>query len=86
MQPSRPNCELCSVHSPTQVLKVVRARRTDGRSSVVLRNTCSSDNKIFEIFTAVRIQTVVFWAATPSGVVVGYQRFGGPCCLHFQGE
>jgi len=23
---------------------------------------------------------------TPSTVVVGYQRFGGPCCIHFQDE
>jgi len=24
----------------------------------------------------------VFWAVTPCRVVVGYQRFTGPCCLH----
>jgi len=24
----------------------------------------------------------VFWIVTPFRVVVGYQRFGGPCCLH----
>jgi hypothetical protein len=23
---------------------------------------------------------------TPCGVVVGYRRFGGPCCLHLQGR
>jgi hypothetical protein len=23
---------------------------------------------------------------TPSSVAVGYQRFGGPCCLHLQGD
>jgi len=22
----------------------------------------------------------------PCSIVVGYQRFGGPCCLHLQGE
>jgi hypothetical protein len=28
----------------------------------------------------------VFWIMTPCSVVVGYQRFGGPCCLHLQGK
>jgi len=23
---------------------------------------------------------------TPQGVAVGYQRFGGPCCVHLHGE
>jgi hypothetical protein len=32
------------------------------------------------------IQVVVFWLMTQCSVVVGYQRFGGPCCLHLQGE
>jgi hypothetical protein len=26
---------------------------------------------------------VVFWVVTPCSAVVGYQRFRGPCCLHF---
>jgi hypothetical protein len=29
---------------------------------------------------------VVFWVMTLLSDVVGYQRLGGPCCLHFQGE
>jgi len=33
-----------------------------------------------EIIAAMKIHVVVFW------VVVGYQRFGGPCCFHLQGE
>jgi len=28
---------------------------------------------------------VVFQVVTPRGVVVGYARFGAPCCLHSQG-
>jgi hypothetical protein len=40
----------------------------------------------FEIFTAVKIQVQVFWFVTPSGIVGGYRCFGGPCCLHLQGE
>jgi hypothetical protein len=32
------------------------------------------------------LQVVVFWVVTPCIVVVGYQRFRGPCCLHLQGE
>jgi hypothetical protein len=31
-------------------------------------------------------QVEVFWVVTPCSVVVGYQRFGVPCCLHLQGE
>jgi len=27
----------------------------------------------------------VFWVVTPCSVVVGYQRFRGPCCLHIKG-
>jgi len=28
---------------------------------------------------------MVIWAMTPCSNVVGYQHFGGPCWLHFQG-
>jgi len=35
----------------------------------------------FEAFTAVMFQVEVFWVVTPCNVVVGYQRFGGSCCL-----
>jgi len=34
----------------------------------------------------VKIQVEVFWVVTPCSVVVGYQRFGEPCCLHLHGE
>jgi hypothetical protein len=40
----------------------------------------------FEAFAAVTFQVDVFWIVTPCSVVVGYQRFRGPCCLHFQCE
>jgi hypothetical protein len=33
---------------------------------------------------AVMFQVQVFWIVTPCSVVVGYQRFGEPCCLHLQ--
>jgi hypothetical protein len=39
-----------------------------------------------EVFMAVNIQIKVFWIVTPCSDVVGYQRFGGSCCLHVQGE
>jgi len=29
-----------------------------------------------------KIKVEVFWLVTPCSVVVGYQRFRGPCCLH----
>jgi hypothetical protein len=32
------------------------------------------------------LQVVAFWILTASSYVVGYQRFGGLCCLHLQGE
>jgi len=31
-------------------------------------------------------QVAVFSVVTPCTDVVGYRRFGGPCCLHLQGE
>jgi hypothetical protein len=31
-------------------------------------------------------QVDVFCIVTPCNVVVGYQCFRGPCCLHLQGE
>jgi hypothetical protein len=34
----------------------------------------------------VKIQVEVFWVVTPCSVVVGYQCFGEPFCLHVQGE
>jgi len=37
-------------------------------------------------FAAVMFQVDVFWVVTLCSVVVGQQRFGGPCCLHFQGS
>jgi hypothetical protein len=37
-----------------------------------------------ETFTAVVFQVEAFCVVTPSGVVLGYQRFKGPCCLHLQ--
>jgi len=32
----------------------------------------------------VDMEVDVFWVLTPCSVVLGYQRFGGPCCLHLQ--
>jgi hypothetical protein len=32
------------------------------------------------------IQVEAFWVMAPRSVVVGYERFTGPCCLHLQGE
>jgi hypothetical protein len=40
----------------------------------------------FQAFTTVKIQIEILWVVTPCSVVVGYQRFRGPCCLHLQGE
>jgi hypothetical protein len=37
-------------------------------------------------FTAMKIHVLVFRAVTLCSVVVGYQRFRGPCCLHLHSE
>jgi hypothetical protein len=41
-----------------------------------------------KLFVAMKIHVGVFWLwhRVPCSVVVGCQRFGGPCCLHLQGE
>jgi len=33
-----------------------------------------------------KIQVVALWLVTPCSVAIRYDRFGGPCCLHLQGE
>jgi hypothetical protein len=40
----------------------------------------------FEIYMEVKIQVEFLWVVTLCSFVVGYQRFGGPWCLHLQGE
>jgi len=49
------------------------------RSKDLILNVCSLVAR-FETFTAVMFQGEVFWLMTPYSVVVGYQRFRGPCC------
>jgi len=39
-----------------------------------------------EVFTAIKIQIAVSWVVTLHAGVVGYQHFGGLCCLHLQDE
>jgi len=40
----------------------------------------------FEIFTAMKIQVMIFCFVTPCSEVAGYQRFGTLCFLHLQVE
>jgi hypothetical protein len=40
----------------------------------------------FEAFTTVKFQVEIFWVLTPCSFVVRYKSFGGPFCLHLQGE
>jgi hypothetical protein len=44
----------------------------------------NSGNVRFETLAAVMFQVKVFWVVTPCSVVVGYQCFRRPCCLHLQ--
>jgi hypothetical protein len=46
----------------------------DGRSEEVVLSYCCN------------IQVEVVWVVASCSITVGYQRFGGPCCLHLQGE
>jgi hypothetical protein len=45
----------------------------------ICKEICEIFDARFEAFTAVIFQLEVFWVVTPCSVVVGYQRFGGPC-------
>jgi hypothetical protein len=45
----------------------------------------SSQPKLLATFE-VKVQVDVFWSVTLYSVVVGYQPFGEPCCLHLQCE
>jgi len=38
------------------------------------------------VFMVTKIQVAVFWVVTMCSVVLEYQHFKGPCCLHLQGE
>jgi hypothetical protein len=39
-----------------------------------------------EVFTVITCQVKVFWVVTQCSVVVEYQHFGGPFCLHLHPE
>jgi hypothetical protein len=45
-----------------------------------------TNGEIFEVFRAVKIKVEVFWFLTTRKDVLGYHRFGEPCCIHLQGE
>jgi hypothetical protein len=40
----------------------------------------------FEVLTAVSTKMAVFWVVMLCSLVEVYQCFGGPCCLHHQGD
>jgi hypothetical protein len=40
----------------------------------------------FDVFSAVRVQIVVFWVVTLYDIVGGYQSFGRIYCHHLQGN
>jgi hypothetical protein len=40
----------------------------------------------FEVLMVVSTKMAVFWVAAPCSLVEVYQHFGGPCCLHYQGD
>jgi hypothetical protein len=40
----------------------------------------------FEVLTAASMKMAVFWVVAPCSLVEVYERFGGTCCLHHQGD
>jgi hypothetical protein len=55
----------------------------DGGNASSNKSLC---DERFEVFTVVKIQVEVFWVVMPRSVAVGYQHFGGPCCISLSGE
>jgi len=47
---------------------------------------CGSNTKVSscDLLQNMQIHVTVIWVMTPCSVEVGYQRFGGSCCLHLQ--
>jgi hypothetical protein len=60
--------------------------RTQFSATFYTNNTLTglSGGARFEVFTAKKIQAVVFWFVMPCSDVGEYQRFGDPCRLHLQ--
>jgi len=57
--------------------------KATGEKDVVLYRIL---NRIQKINTFISLHIEVFWVVIPCSYVVGYHRFGGPCCLHLQGH
>jgi hypothetical protein len=51
-----------------------------------INNACICTQIEFEVLTAVSTKMTVFWVVAQCSLVVVYQRVGGPCCLHHQGD
>jgi hypothetical protein len=55
---------------------------------LALRRSCSSvtggGTARLQSSAAVKIQVDFLWVVVTCSVVVGYKRFGGPCCFHLQ--
>jgi hypothetical protein len=76
-------------HNSTSVTETIyrpwHCNVTTFQQTIVFINNLWTDLK--QNFTQLlMMQVEVFWVVTPYSVVVGYQRFRGPCCLHLQGE
>jgi hypothetical protein len=53
--------------------------------SALQGNIFKFHNKKLEVFTTVKVQFMIFWVVKLCSDVVGYQHFGGPCCLLYSG-
>jgi hypothetical protein len=53
-------------------------------SNIIFSHLTPHVEELLENFSA--IQVCVFWVLTPCTATVGYEGFGGPYCLHIQGQ
>jgi hypothetical protein len=74
-------------HSPPSSAEVKECMELYLHSPYVFMAWClvkHTDNFTFTLPTNVHVE--VLWVVASCIVMAGYQCFGGPCCLHLQGE
>jgi hypothetical protein len=64
------------------VPQIVLYHHRGDKICAVFMSSCSHAR--VEVFTVMKFQVAIFWVVTLCSDVVGYQCFGGPCCLHLQ--
>jgi len=65
------------------VNRVLRRIFGPDRGEVTGWRKLNNEDVRLKVFMGMKIQVMVFWVVTLCSDVVGYQLFGGLCCLHF---